>query len=135
MKTMRSFLFPAIIIFVNCLVVNSQQIISNTGVSLQTSSVSIAFTIGEPVIETFSATGGTITQGFHQTRLIVTAIRGTFSNISVKSGLSYITSAEIYYQTVKQKGSCQRLIFGLICPALTFLKCTKTTRLLVPIKS
>jgi len=85
MKTMRSYLFPLIIIFLNCCIVHSQQAVSSMGANLQTTSGSISFTLGEPVIATLSITGGIITQGFHQTRLTVTAIDEPYGNsMSVK---------------------------------------------------
>ena len=54
--------------------VNAQQVTSSSGGTGQNTSGSIAYTLGELVIETKSANNKIITQGFHQTRLIITAI-------------------------------------------------------------
>jgi len=49
-------------------------VISSTGGSASASNVKMDYTIGETVIETFSAGGHTLTQGFHQTNLTLVAI-------------------------------------------------------------
>jgi hypothetical protein len=54
----------------------SQQVISTQGRSLTGEGGSISFTIGETLTGTKVTDDGIITQGFHQTRLTVTAIDG-----------------------------------------------------------
>lgn len=52
----------------------AQQILSSSGATGQNSSGSISYTLGELVITTQTNGTNTITQGFHQTQIIVTAI-------------------------------------------------------------
>lgn len=85
MQTFKSIFSIIITITISCRIVNSQQVVSNMGASLQNSSGSISFTLGEPVIATLSASDGIVTQGFHQTKLTVTAIEENLgSPMSVK---------------------------------------------------
>ncbi|OPZ98349.1 MAG: hypothetical protein BWY70_01247 [Bacteroidetes bacterium ADurb.Bin408] len=60
-------------------------VIASTGASTSSGNVKMDYTLGEVVIETFSAGGQTITQGFHQTNLTLVAIENTemFSEISI----------------------------------------------------
>lgn len=60
-------------------------VVSSGGASASNGGLTIDYTIGEPVIETFTATGQTLTQGFHQTNLTVVAIENVelFSEINV----------------------------------------------------
>jgi len=52
----------------------AQQVISSGGGSFTQQNVQMSYTIGEPVTETFVAGEKVLTQGFHQTRLVVTSI-------------------------------------------------------------
>ena len=52
----------------------AQQVISSAGTTFTGTGVQLSWTIGEPVIETFTAGSTTLTQGFHQSKLTVTAI-------------------------------------------------------------
>lgn len=52
----------------------AQEVISSGGAHFTGSGVSLSWTIGEPVIATFTNGGYTLTQGFHQTRLGTTSI-------------------------------------------------------------
>lgn len=52
----------------------SQQVISTTGTHAAGANVQLSWTIGEPVIETFTGTSVILTQGFHQSRLTVTTV-------------------------------------------------------------
>ena len=60
-------------------------VISSAGASTSSGNVKMDYTIGEPVIETFSSGGNTLTQGFHQTNLTLVAIENIelFAEISV----------------------------------------------------
>lgn len=55
-------------------VASGQQVISSAGASATGTGVQLSWTVGEPVIDTFTGTSAILTQGFHQTRLTVTAI-------------------------------------------------------------
>jgi len=52
----------------------SQQVISSAGTSAEGTNVRISWTVGEPVIETFTGTSVILTQGFHQSKLTITAL-------------------------------------------------------------
>ena len=54
--------------------VSSQEVISSAGETNTISGYEICWTIGEPVIETISSGSTVLTQGFHQSKLTVTAI-------------------------------------------------------------
>lgn len=53
---------------------SAQQVISAAGGSGSGQGVQVSWTLGEPVIETFTGKQNILTQGFHQTRLVVTAV-------------------------------------------------------------
>lgn len=53
----------------------AQEVVSSGGDYHSNSSGSLSSTIGEPIIETFSAGDYTLTQGFQQTKLIITALK------------------------------------------------------------
>jgi hypothetical protein len=55
----------------------AQQVISSAGASATGTGVQLSWTIGEPVIETFTGTSAILTQGFHQSKLTVTAVDPT----------------------------------------------------------
>ena len=60
-------------------------VVSSAAGSASAGNVKMDYTIGETVIETFSAGGNTLTQGFHQTNLTLVAIENVelFAEISV----------------------------------------------------
>jgi len=58
----------------SCTVVHAQQVVATAGATSQTASGGISYTIGEIVTETIAASGTTLTQGFQQTKLVITAI-------------------------------------------------------------
>jgi hypothetical protein len=55
-------------------VVSGQEVISSNGDSKSAAGVEVSWTIGEAVIETCVGSSNTLTQGFHQTKLTVTAV-------------------------------------------------------------
>ena len=61
-------------LFLNNAGVLSQEVIATGGEFSKNNNGSIGYTIGEPVIETFKGTSGSLTQGFHQTFILVTTI-------------------------------------------------------------
>jgi hypothetical protein len=61
----------------------AQEIISSNGGSYTNSSVQLAWSIGEPVTETFISGSNTLTQGFQQSNLTVTAI-----NLVAQNGIT-----------------------------------------------
>jgi len=60
-------------------------VISSAGGSASSGNVMMDYTLGEIVVETFSAGGNTLTQGFHQTNLSLVAIENVdlFAEISI----------------------------------------------------
>jgi hypothetical protein len=52
----------------------AQQVVASAGNSGTATDYTIDWTLGEPVIETISGSDFTLTQGMHQTKLLVTAI-------------------------------------------------------------
>ena len=54
--------------------VHAQEVISTAGSYGETTSGSLSWTVGEPVIETITDGTNTLTQGFQQSKLTVTAI-------------------------------------------------------------
>ena len=63
-----------LILFLSCPVVSAQQVVSSSGDSQSAAGVEVSWTLGEAVIETLFGGSSTLTQGFHQTRLTVTAV-------------------------------------------------------------
>lgn len=52
----------------------SNQVISSYGLSASNGTAQIDVTIGEPIVTTVSDANNTLTQGFHQTNLIITTV-------------------------------------------------------------
>jgi hypothetical protein len=74
MKQIYSLLFILVLVLITNINANAQQVVSSAGNMLQNSSGSLSFTIGELVIDTRSSSGKTLTQGFHQPKITITAI-------------------------------------------------------------
>jgi len=55
---------------------HAQEVVTTAGSYGETTSGSLSCTVGEPVIETITDGTNTLTQGFHQSKLTVTAIKG-----------------------------------------------------------
>ncbi|HOY39504.1 MAG TPA: hypothetical protein PLK75_09415, partial [Bacteroidales bacterium] len=52
----------------------SQEVISNAGCSAENQSISVNYTIGEPIVETFNSDDFVVTQGFNQPIITITAV-------------------------------------------------------------
>jgi len=67
-----------ILVIIFCLLVTSvsfaQEVVSSAGETQQASGYELSWTLGEPIILTLSAGSNILTQGFHQSKLVVTAI-------------------------------------------------------------
>jgi len=76
MKTKMFFKFIVVSVFMALIPIlaNAQQIISSSGSDLKNRTGSLSFTLGELVIDTKNTGATAITQGFHQTKLTITAI-------------------------------------------------------------
>lgn len=62
----------------------SPVVISSAGASFKSANAELSWTIGEPIIETFTSNGTVLTQGFHQTNLIITSVVDLASEAQVK---------------------------------------------------
>ena len=69
----KIFQFIAILTFLTP-TVYAQEVVASAGETQTLTGYEVSWTIGEPVIETFSSGNTVLTQGFHQSKLIVTAI-------------------------------------------------------------
>lgn len=68
------FIFIACYILIGYGKINAQEVVSSAGDSHSNANGSVSYTIGEPVIETFSGGNNILTQGFQQSNLMITAI-------------------------------------------------------------
>ena len=62
----RCLILPVVLLIMLVSGVRSQEVLSSGGGYEVTTSGSLSWSIGEPVIETLSGTGGVMTQGMHQ---------------------------------------------------------------------
>lgn len=60
--------------FLFAIAIQAQEVVSTAGSYGETTSGSLSWTVGEPVIETITDGTNTLTQGFQQSKLTVTAI-------------------------------------------------------------
>jgi len=72
MKSLRLILIITLTISQSA--IQAQEVVSSGGAYAKVTGVSLSWTIGEPVIETFSNGSYTLTQGFHQSRIGSTAV-------------------------------------------------------------
>lgn len=71
---MKRFIAVFILLMVACAGF-AQEVVSSAGNTLSNSGFEVSWTFGEPVINTISTGNVILTQGFHQTKLIITAIK------------------------------------------------------------
>lgn len=65
-------LIVCLVLGTTCL--TAQQVVSAAGGSGTGQGIQVSWTLGETVIETFTGNQNILTQGFHQTRLVVTSV-------------------------------------------------------------
>ncbi len=63
-----------IIILLIGVTISAQEVVSSGGETQSASGYEISWTIGEPVIETFTGGSNILSQGFHQSKLTVTSL-------------------------------------------------------------
>lgn len=63
-----------LILFLAGSMVSAQQVVSTSGNSQSTAGFEVSWTVGEAVMETLVGSSTTLTQGFHQTKLTITAV-------------------------------------------------------------
>ena len=74
-----------IIILLIGVTISAQEVVSSGGETQSAAGYEISWTIGEPVIETFTGSSNILTQGFHQSKLTVTPITEFLkSNVELK---------------------------------------------------
>jgi hypothetical protein len=66
--------FIILLLILNASVVSPQEVVSCNGDSKSGAGVEVSWTVGEAEIETLVSSSNVLTQGFHQTRLTVTAV-------------------------------------------------------------
>ena len=76
---MKTFLIVIMLFFISFSAF-AQEIISSAGHHAEASGIQLDWTIGEPVIETYSNGNDILTQGFHQTKLMVTPVFSIIEN-------------------------------------------------------
>jgi hypothetical protein len=74
MKTFHFLTICIILVFTSAITALAQQVISSAGAHAVGTNVQLSWTVGEPIIETFTGTSSILTQGFQQGKLTVTAI-------------------------------------------------------------
>ena len=72
MKQILSFLIIFGLLVIEC--TKAQQVIATSGYFAQTGSGTLSYTLGELVIDTYTKNNTTLTQGFQQPKIVVTAI-------------------------------------------------------------
>jgi hypothetical protein len=103
----------------------AQQVLSSSGATGQNSSGSISYTLGELVIDTKVNGATTITQGFHQTQLVVTAIsEPSETGFSIAA---FPNPTNDFVMLKIEKGEIQNLEFILIDAQARFLLKEKLT--------
>lgn len=64
----------------------AQQVVANSGNTGSAAGYTVDWTLGEPAIETFTGTNNILTQGFHQTQLVITALKeNLYPGLEVKA--------------------------------------------------
>ncbi len=71
----------AILCLVLLINIDAQEVISNAGNSFSNNNLEISWTLGETIIKTEQSSENQITQGFHQSKIVVTAIEANFQSI------------------------------------------------------
>ena len=72
------------IFILSCLTLTAQEVVSSGGETNTVAEYEISWTVGEPAILTLSNESNILTQGFHQTKLIVTPIFSLVNNLKIK---------------------------------------------------
>lgn len=67
-------LYQLLLIFLGTGIAMAQQVVSTAGNHSETGTVQLSWTIGEPVISTLSNGSNILTQGMHQSKLLIDAI-------------------------------------------------------------
>jgi len=82
---MKKSILLVVLIFLSAIHISAQEVISANGETSTVGSNQISWTVGEVIVETVSFGTTVLTQGFHQSKLTVTAIDNLFiSGVEIK---------------------------------------------------
>ncbi len=84
-----------------------EEVISTSGNSQSSGGISMDWTIGECIVETYSASSGALTQGLHQSTYTITAIK-TNSDLDLKLKI-YPVPVERYLSVEINEGELESL--------------------------
>lgn len=99
------FILPFLFLFASSAF--SQVVVATQGGICKDTNASVEWTVGEPVIETFSSSQNIVTQGFHQPGLIVVAIE---ENV-LETSLNVFPNPVNEQLTIKNNGEVNKVIF------------------------
>jgi hypothetical protein len=68
------YLVIVLILFLAGSMISAQEVVSSNGDSKSAAGVEVSWTVGEAVVATLIGGSNTLTQGFHQTKLTITAV-------------------------------------------------------------
>lgn len=127
----------------------AQEVISSAGANYNSENLQLSWTIGEPMVETFLTGGIILTQGFHQSKLVITAIdpiplagfelelypNPTLGEINIKVNNNNISKLRLFLysskgeQILRQEfaGQTERINMQLLAPGYYMLKITSDT--------
>ena len=63
---------------------NAQEVVASAGETQKAADIELSWTLGETIIETAESGSSVLTQGFHQSKLVVTALDDIIANFEVK---------------------------------------------------
>ena len=100
----------------------AQEVISSAGATYSTANLQLSWTVGEPVVETFSAGSTVLTQGFHQSKLVITAIdpiplagfelevypNPTFGEVNIKVNNGNVSKLRLFLYTSQGVQICNQ---------------------------
>lgn len=127
----------------------AQEVISSAGATHSSANLQLSWTVGELMVETFSSGGTILTQGFHQSKLVITAINQillaefdlevypnpTSGEVNIKLNKGNISKLRfsIYTSQGKQirqqefSSQTERINMQLLAPGYYILKITRDT--------
>ena len=148
MKKLPTFflVLPLLLLFCKS---RAQEVISSAGATHSSANLQLSWTVGEPMVETFSAGGTILTQGFHQSKLVITAIdpiplagfelevypNPTSGEVNIKVNKGNISSLRFFLYTsqgeqiLRQEfsGQIEPINMQLLAPGYYMLKIARDT--------
>ncbi len=92
--------------------INAQEVVSNSGNSFSNDNLNVSWTLGETIINTEQSTDKQLTQGFHQSKLVITAVK---ENIQADfSIIVFPNPTADYLNLTLEKIDANKLQFSLI---------------------